>query len=258
MKIAISGKGGVGKSTIAAVLALTLARRGGRVLALDCDPDANLGGALGFNAEELASIVPISKQIELIEERTGAKVKRYGQMFKLNPEVSDIADNYATLHEGVALLVLGAVEDGGGGCACPESVLIKALVTDLVLYKDDTLIMDMEAGVEHLGRATARGVDVMLVVVEPGQNSIDCAQRVMKMAAQVGIKNVRFIANKVNDADDAEFIKSSLSGCEVIEVLPYSNAIRKADRQGESVIDALSEELEVKFENILTKLKELS
>tara|TARA_B100000609_G_scaffold193661_1_gene185308 strand:- start:50 stop:817 length:768 start_codon:yes stop_codon:yes gene_type:complete len=254
MKIAISGKGGVGKSTIAAVLALTLARRGGRVLALDCDPDANFGGALGMDAEKLDSIIPISKQIDLIEERTGAKVKRYGQMFKLNPEVSDIADNYATRHDGVDLLVLGAVEDGGSGCACPESVLIKALVTDLVLYKDETLIMDMEAGVEHLGRATARGVDVMLVVVEPGQNSIDCAKRVVKMTAQVGIKDVRFVANKVNDSDDEAFIKNALSEYNLIETLPYCNEIRKADRQGKSVVDSLPEELVAKFDNIIKEL----
>jgi CO dehydrogenase maturation factor len=254
MKIAISGKGGVGKSTIAAVLALTLAQRGGRVLALDCDPDANLGGALGLSSEELDQIVPIARQIDLIEERTGAKVKRYGQMFKLNPEVSDIADNYATKHAGVDLLVLGAVEEGGGGCACPESVLIKALVTDLILYKDDTLIMDMEAGVEHLGRATARGVDVMLVVVEPGQNSIDCAKRIIKMTRQIGIKDVRFIANKVNDAGDEAFIREALAGYEVLAALPYSNEIRKADRSGYSVIDYLPDVIKAKFAGILEKL----
>ena len=254
MKIAISGKGGVGKSTVAAVLALMLAKRGGRVLALDCDPDANLAGALGLSAEEQAEIVPISHQVALIEERTGAKVKRYGQMFKLNPEVADIADNYATKHKGVALLVLGAVENGGGGCACPESVLIKALVTDLILYKDDALIMDMEAGVEHLGRATARGVNAMLVVVEPGQNSIECAQRIIKMTQQIGIKDLRFIANKVKDEADEKFIREALSGQEILEFIPYSEEIRKADRIGQSALDALPPEIAARFENILKKL----
>jgi len=143
MKLAIAGKGGSGKSTIAAALALSQARAGRRVLALDADPDANLASALGVPAEEQRRIVPISEQRALIEERTGAKVKQYGQMFRLNPEVSDIADDYALEHEGVALLVLGAIESGGSGCACPESVLIKALVTDLVLHKDEALVMDI-------------------------------------------------------------------------------------------------------------------
>jgi CO dehydrogenase maturation factor len=254
MKIAISGKGGVGKSTVAAVLSLLLAREGKRVLALDCDPDANLAGALGMSDAEQAAIVPISEQAALIEERTGAKVKRYGQMFKLNPEVSDIADGYAIKYNGVDLLVLGAVNAGGGGCACPEGVLIRALVMDLVLYKDETLIMDMEAGVEHLGRATSRGVDAMLVVVEPGQNSIECAQRVIRMSKEIGIKDIRFIANKVNDREDEAFIRAALAGYEILEVLPYSEEIRKADRLGKSIIDALSPEMLGRFKNILKKL----
>lgn len=257
MKIAISGKGGVGKSTVAAVLALMLAKRGGRVLALDCDPDANLAGALGLSAAEQIKIVPISHQVALIEERTGAKVKRYGQMFKLNPEVSDIADNYATMHNGVALLVLGAVENGGSGCACPESVLIKALVTDLVLYKDDALIMDMEAGIEHLGRATARGVNSMVVVVEPGQNSIECALRIIRMTQQIGIKHLCFVANKVKDEADEKFIREALAGHDILEFIPYSEEIRKADRIGQSAIEALSPEISAKFEKILSKLDEL-
>ena len=163
LKLAITGKGGVGKSTLAATLAALLAEQGRRVVAVDADPVANLATALGISAAEQAKIVPISQRRALIEERTGAKVKQYGQVFKLNPDVADIAETYAYRHKGVALLVLGAVQQGGGGCACPESVLLRALVQDLVLAQEDALIMDMEAGVEHLGRATARGVDVVLV-----------------------------------------------------------------------------------------------
>ena len=149
MKIAVSGKGGVGKSTIAASIALLLAQRGQRVLALDADPDANLAAAMGYSPgiPGVAEITPISAEIALIEERTGAKVNAYGQVFKLNPEVSDVAGKLAVKHKGVELLVLGAVKRGGSGCACPENVFIKALVTDLVLYKSETLIMDMEAGI---------------------------------------------------------------------------------------------------------------
>ncbi|MCP4402709.1 MAG: AAA family ATPase [bacterium] len=254
MKIAISGKGGVGKSTLAAGLALLMARNGQQVLAVDADPDANLASALGISEVKQRDIIPISQQAALIEERTGAKVKQYGQMFKLNPEVSDIVDTHATLHEGVALLVLGAVEQGGSGCACPESVLIKALVTDMVLYKNEALIMDMEAGVEHLGRATARGVDVMLVVVEPGQRSIDSAKRVIRMANEIGLNNIRFVANKVNGAEDETFIREALPGHEVLGVIPYSEEIRKGDRGGISVLDSVDPGIRTEFEDILKKL----
>ena len=255
MKLAISGKGGVGKSTLAATLAILLARRGHKVLAVDADPDANLASALGFNAAEQEKIVPISKQIDLIEERTGAEVKQYGQIFKLNPEVSDIADTYATLREGVALLVLGAVEQGGGGCACPENVLLRALITDLILYKDETLIMDMEAGVEHLGRATAKSVDTMIVIIEPGQRSIDTARRILRMAEEINLPNIRFVANKITDQSDEAFITKSFPDQELLGIIPYSEEIRGADRNGCSVLDQLSHEMVSKFEGILDNLK---
>jgi CO dehydrogenase maturation factor len=252
MKLAISGKGGVGKSTLAAALALLMARRGWRVLALDADPDADFAATLGIPEEKRNSIIPISRQADLIEKRTGAKVKQYGQIFKLNPEVSDIADCYATNHEGVSLLVLGAVEQGGSGCACPENVLIRALVTDLVLFKNEALVMDMEAGIEHLGRATAQGVDAMLVVIEPGQQSIECARRIERLSREIGLKNVLFVANKVNGKPDEDFIGNAfphLLGC-----IPYCESIRKNDWNGRSVLDGLDEKTISIFEGILNKL----
>lgn len=254
MKIAISGKGGVGKSTFAAGLALTIAKNGGKVLALDADPDANLAAALGISHENQSKIVPISRQIELIEERTGAKVDQYGKVFKLNPEVSDVAAQYAYTHNGVSLLVLGAVKTGGGGCACPENTFIRALVTDLVLFKNETLIMDMEAGIEHLGRATAQGVDIMVVVVEPGQRSIDCATTVLRMAKEIGIKKLVYVLNKVTGKDDEDFIRQSLPGQEIIAVIPYSKSIRNADRDGVSVLDVLDEEMAAKFDDVFNKI----
>jgi len=256
MKLAIAGKGGSGKSTIAGALALLLARRGGRVLAVDADPDANLASALGVPADRRLDIVPIADRKALVEERTGAKVKQYGQMFKMNPEVSDIADEYATVHNGVALLVLGAIEAGGSGCACPESVLIRSLVTDLVLYKDESLVMDMEAGVEHLGRGPARGVDNTLVVVEPSRMSVECAARVFRMAAEIGISEIRVVANKITTPEDEDWMRDALPEREIMAAIPYSAAIRNADRDGKSVIDGLGGEALGCFEGLLRKLRE--
>ncbi len=254
MKIAISGKGGVGKSTIAAALALTLAKNGKRVLALDADPDANFAQALGIPHNIQNTIVPISKQIALIEERTGAKVDTYGKVFKLNPEVSDVADKYAFNHKGVSLLVLGAVKRGGGGCACPESTFIRTLVNDLVLFKDDALVMDMEAGIEHLGRATAKSVDLMIIVVEPGQRAIDCADTVIRMSKEIGIEKVAIIGNKVNDENDEKFIMEALKGQEVLGFVPYSEDIRKADRDGVSVLDIANDNLKDILAKIFDKI----
>jgi CO dehydrogenase maturation factor len=254
MKIAISGKGGVGKSTLSAALSLLMAKQGRKVLAVDADPDANLAAALGIPQEEQQKIVPISKQVALIEERTGAKVDQYGQIFKLNPEVSDIADNYATRYNGVSLLVLGAVKRGGGGCACPESALIRALVADLVLYKDEAVVMDMEAGIEHLGRSTTSGVDLMIVVIEPGQRSLDGAGRIIEMARDIKLSNIQFVANKVDGQEDEEFIRQSLPDSPVLEFIPYSGALRRMDRVGHSVLDGLDDDLTKRFQHILDSI----
>ena len=255
MKIAISGKGGVGKTTLAAALSLLMAQKGQRILAVDADPDANLAAALGISKEQQRTIIPISRQVALIEERTGAKVKQYGQVFKLNPEVSDIAEKFATIHNGVALLVLGAIEGGGTGCACPESTLIRALITDLVLYKDDALIMDMEAGIEHLGRGTARGVDAMIIVLEPGQRSIDSAHRVIRMAGEIGLKNIQLVANKIYDQKDEKFIREAFPDHRLLGIIPFSEKFRQSDRNGQSVLYNLDSALLKNFENILKQLE---
>lgn len=255
MKLAISGKGGTGKSTLAAAVCLLMARKGWRVLAVDADPDGNLAAALGASPEEMTRIIPISKQQALIEERTGAKVKQYGQMFKLNPEVSDIAESYGTKLGDVTLLVLGAIEAGGSGCACPESVLLRALVADLVLHRNDALIMDMEAGLEHLGRATAQGVDAMLVMVEPSQRALDSAHRVARMAAEIGLRNVRFVANKIASRADEQYVRAALPRQEILGVIPWSEAIRAAEQEGQPVLAHANDELVNCFEMILRELQ---
>jgi len=258
MKIAITGKGGAGKSTLSAALALLLKEEGGRVLAIDADPDANLASALGIPREIQESIVPISKRTELIEERTGAKVNQYGQMFKLNPEVSDISDSYATLYREIALLVLGAVRRGGGGCACPENVLLRALVRDLILHKEETLILDMEAGIEHLGRATADGVDLMLVVVEPGQMSVDCARKIFDLAEQIGLSGLCIAGNKVRDQEDRNFIREALPDAPLLGYISYREEYRQADRPEVSVLDVLPDEAVAEYRRILSRIRKVT
>lgn len=255
MKIAVSGKGGVGKSTISAAVSLLLAKSGKRVLAVDADPDANLASALGIPQAEQDKTLPIARQVALIEERTGAKVNQYGQVFKLNPEVSDIPEDYSIKHEGVSLLVLGAVQRGGGGCACPENVFIRALVSDLILNKDDVLVMDMEAGIEHLGRATTDSMDAMIVVVEPGQMSVDCGLRVIKLAGDIGVQDIYLVANKVRDEDDKAFLRSAFPGREFLAFVPFLDQLRKADRDGVSVLQPLADGQAEVFENLVSVIE---
>jgi len=254
MKLAISGKGGVGKSTLAAALSLLMAQKQYNVLAVDADPDANLAAALGIPREVQNQIIPISEQAALIEERTGAKVKQYGQIFKLNPEVADITDSYTTNYNGVALLVLGAIQQGGSGCTCPENVLIRSLISDLILYKKEAVVMDMEAGIEHLGRATARGVNTLLIVLEPGQRSIDSTRRIIKMAQDVEIRNIQLVANKIVVDKDVRFIKDAFPEWNLIGEIPYSDQLRLSDRSNRSVLDGLDEKLIGRFEGILEKV----
>jgi CO dehydrogenase maturation factor len=257
MKIAITGKGGVGKTTLSAALIQIIAKKVGRVLALDADLNINLAAALGFPADLQKNIIPISQQNKLIEERIGAKVKQYGQIFKLNPTVSDIVEKYATEFNSIALLVLGGVERGGSGCACPENTFIKALITDMILYKNETLVVDMEAGVEHLGRATIRGVDSLLVVVEPSNLSISVAQKILKMAVEIGFNQDRIfiVGNKILDKSDEEFISAAFPTLKILGFVPYSPEIRKNDRKRCSVIEGLPSDMLAIYEKIVTELE---
>jgi CO dehydrogenase maturation factor len=235
VKLAISGKGGVGKSTVAGTLALLWAAAGRRVLAIDADPDANLASALGLPPEVRGRVRTIAQERELIEERTGAKVRQFGQMFKLNPEVADIAGSYAVRHAGVDLLVLGAVQHAAGGCACPESVLLKHLVMHLVLRPGDVVVLDMEAGIEHLGRGTAMGVDLMMAVVEPGRRSLETAARVRDMAREIGIRRFGVVLNKSTDPGDGAWIEQEFGPGTLLATIPWDPRIARADRDGVSL-----------------------
>jgi len=235
MKVAITGKGGVGKTTLSSVLARLYAEEGRTVLAADVDPDANLGLALGFTEEEVNSIVPISKMRKLVEERTGAN--SLNKFFKLNPQVSDIPDAYAKEINGVKLLVMGTVETGGSGCVCPEHVMLKAILSALVFRKDDVVIMDMEAGLEHLGRGTASLMDQFIVVIEPGARSIQTYEKVKQLAADIGVKRVRVVANKVRNADDENYLRSRIPEDDLLGMIHYNAEVIEADRRGQSPYD---------------------
>jgi CO dehydrogenase maturation factor len=237
MKIAITGKGGVGKTTLAAVLARLYAAEGRKVLAVDVDPDANLGLALGFSGEELAALTPISKMKDLIAERTGSDYDGLGKFFKINPRVDDIPDRFAREKNGVKLLVMGTVETGGSGCVCPEHVMVKRVISHLVLGRDEAVIMDMEAGLEHLGRGTAGMVDEFIVVVEPGARSVQTYRKVRELAADLGVKKVSVVANKVRGSDDEAFLREQIPAEDFFGVVSYHGGIADADRRGLSPFD---------------------
>ena len=237
MKIAITGKGGVGKTTLSSTLARIYAAQGRVVLAADVDPDANLGLALGFSEEELEKITPVSEMSELIAERTGAPSDGLGKFFKINPRVSDIPDKFAIEKNGVKLLVMGTVDTGGAGCVCPEHVMLKRVISHLVIGREDVVIMDMEAGLEHLGRGTAEFVDRFIVVIEPGARSIQTYGKVKKLAADLGVKNVSVVANKVRGAEDEEFLKSKIPESDLLGFIHYNEDVITADRTGASPYD---------------------
>lgn len=224
MKLAVAGKGGVGKTTIVALLAREAARRGYRVLAVDADPDANLATALGFPEP----VAPLANEEELVAERAGS-----GGFVRLNPTVDDIPDRYAVEREGIRLLVLGGIRGGGQGCACPANVLLKSLLAHLLLAERDVVLLDMEAGIEHLGRGTVRGVDALLLVVESDRKTLETARRTVDLARQIGIQRILAVVNRIHDDDDLPLVRAELpSGIPILEAVPYLDSLRVASRRG--------------------------
>lgn len=237
MKIAITGKGGVGKTTLTALLAQIHADAGNQVLAVDADPSPCLAGALGFPPDIRTQLKPIAEMNELIEERTGAKPGTVGGFFTLNPRVDDIPERFSVCHRGVSLLEMGAVELGGSGCICPESAMLKTLFTHLLFRKDDILLLDMYAGVEHLGRATVDFVDAMLVVVEPTRRSLGTAAQIRKLASDIGLMRLYLVGNKVRNEEEAKFLEAESPGIPLIGWLPADLKVQEADRLGIPVYD---------------------
>jgi len=236
MKIAISGKGGVGKTLLASLLAKIFAESGYSVIAIDADPDANLAATLGFPHPE--QITPISEMSDLIEERTGARPGQSAPYFKLNPKVDDIPEKYAVKKKGIRLMRMGRIKKGGTGCYCPENALLKALLAHLLVARKEVVILDMEAGIEHLGRGTAGTVDKLIVVVEPGRRSIETAVSIEKLADEIGLQHVAVVGNKVRNQSDREFLISNLPGFQFLGFIPYDQAVVDADLANQSLIDS--------------------
>jgi CO dehydrogenase maturation factor len=234
MKIAITGKGGVGKTTLASLLAHLYAEEGRRVIAVDADPDANLASALGVPKEEAEKIRPISDMADLIEERTGARPGRSGGIYKINPKVDDLPEGIGFKLDGITLLIMGKLKAAASGCYCPENILLRSLLKHLIVDRSEVVIVDMEAGIEHLTRGTAESVDAFIVVVEPGQRSMQTAKTVFEMAKNLSVQKVYVVANKVRGSEDILFIKDNIGQMEVAGSLSFNNAIMEADMKGAS------------------------
>ncbi len=237
MKIAISGKGGVGKTTLAGGLCRELAKRGFKVLAVDADPDSNLASAIGIPHDVVRKLAPIAEMTSLVEERTGAKKGSYGIFFKLNPKVDDIPDKYSVEFDGIKFMLLGTIPQGGGGCFCPENVLLKALLRNIVLKRSEAVVVDMEAGLEHLGRGTAEGIDAFIVVVEPGKRSLHTAEHIKKLALDIGIREFYLVGNKVRNEKEESFLRDSLPDFKYLGTISYRDEIIKSDMEGVSPYD---------------------
>ena len=247
MKIAISGKGGVGKSTISAIVCEALAETGKQVLAIDSDPSPHLARLLGFPAPD--AILPLAQMTDLLEERS----ERQGAFYNLNPRVEDLPERFLLERDSIKLMVVGAVQKGGGGCACAENTVLRNLVNMLLLSPEDAIVMDMEAGVEHLGRATIQSVDHLLMVVEPYMGSIETAKKIARLAGDIGISSIKTVANKVASREDAEFVKREL-GMEVFFSLSFEPAIRSAERTGERIYPHVPEAIKKTVKKAIERL----
>jgi CO dehydrogenase maturation factor len=241
MKIAVSGKGGVGKTTLTALLSQVYADKGHGVMAVDADPSPCLAGALGVPADLQDQLTPIAEMDELILERTGAKPGTTGGFFTLNPRVDDIPERFSVKHRGIQLLEMGAVDLGGSGCICPESAMLKTLFTHLLFRKDEVLLLDMYAGVEHLGRSTVDFVDAMIVVVEPTRRSLGTASQIKKLAEDIKLTRLWLVGNKVQNQEEIDFLEANTPGIPVLGTLPAAQGVLEADRLGISVYDHVPE-----------------
>lgn len=227
MKIAVTGKGGVGKTTISALLLKAFKEAGYNVLGVDADPNSYLPRALGV--PESFEIRPLSMEKDLIKERVGEKGSPF---FRLNPKVDDLIDRLGIVYDGIRIMVMGGIEGGGMGCACPENSLIKSLISHLILERDEMVLVDMVAGIEPLGRGTVEGVNLFLIVVEPDIQSILTARRIRDLASEIGIDAIYAVVNKLRDESERIFIEKNLGPVRILSFLPYDPLMVKAQKEG--------------------------
>jgi CO dehydrogenase maturation factor len=259
MKIAITGKGGVGKTLLAAFLSRIFAASGYQVIAIDADPDANLAATLGYPHPE--QMTPISELSDLIEERVGVRPGTAGSFFKLNPRVDDLSEKYSVKMDGIRIMSMGRIKRGGTGCYCPEGALLQALVSHLLLQRDEVVILDMEAGIEHLSRGTASAVDKLIIVVEPGRRSLETARKIKMLAQDLGLKNIAAVGNKTRSEADLEFIAANLPGIEILGFIDYDPAINDADLANQSLFNAsplTTKAVESIYEKLISISREMS
>ncbi len=256
MKIAVAGKGGVGKTTVTALLAHHFAQAGRPVLAIDADPSPCLGPALGFSESELLDLRPIAEMGELIAERTGTSAKSSaGGFFRLNPNVADLPERFSVTHRDVRLLLLGAVQEGGSGCICPASALLKELVRHVMLQRNEVVLLDLYAGVEHLGRGTAEAVDAMLVVAEPTNRSMRTVRQIAALAGDIGIRNIHLVGNKAASESDRQFFEENAGDIPLAGCLDVAGEAMTADRTGK-ILYNLSPRLAEEIGAIAKRLEE--
>ncbi len=261
MKIAVTGKGGAGKTTFSVFLSLFMSAEK-KVTVIDGDSTMNLPVAFGLPPEKIKAITPLSEMSELIQERTGAKPGVPGSFFKMNPVVDDLPDKIGISLQSatdklndIRLIVMGTIAKAGGGCACSENVLLRAFLSNLFFGVDDILILDMEAGLEHLGRSTIENVDAVLAVTEPDSCSIDVAKRVLAMSEDLGIKHLKIVANKIASDDDEAFLREHFSSEDILGSLPFDSTLRRRS-QGLVSFDDIPKGILSGLENIKNALKE--
>jgi CO dehydrogenase maturation factor len=240
MKIAVAGKGGVGKTTISAGISLILAEAGEAVFAVDADPNNCLGYALGFPAETVEKLRPVSEMRELLAERSGTAAG--GPVFALAPPVDDLIEEYRVTRGSLSFLVMGSIIQGGGGCACPENATLKALLREMVALPEH-VIVDLEAGLEHLGRGTAGALDVLVAVTPPTPTGVRTTQRIARLAREVGLTDVRVVGNLVASEEEATFVRNEVGDLPVVGVLSRHPGLSSDGVLGGSAGEALRRDL---------------
>ncbi|MEM3731370.1 MAG: ArsA-related P-loop ATPase [Candidatus Bathyarchaeia archaeon] len=255
MKIAVSGKGGVGKTFISGGLASAFADLGLKTIAIDADPSPNLALTLGLSADEARKITPISENKELIESKTSTGC---AGVFRLSFTVDDIIRDYSVKTPfNVNLIVMGTVKSAGSGCTCPANAVIRALLRHLIVERDEAVVLDMEAGIEHMGRGTAQHVDVMLMVADANMKSLETARNINELAVKAGIKQTFLVGNKIeNDAQRENISKfAEKSGLKILDFIPFDQRVVEAEMRGETPLKYRNSEALIAIKNLAEKLR---